>query len=57
MMVFEVNPGKGLNRCTEKNAEAVLVWLQEAQPGDTIIVNVKEMTEEAYAHLPEYMGP
>ncbi len=57
MKVFEVSPGPGLNRCTEKDAARVLVWLEEASPGETITVRVKDMGEVDYAALPEYAGP
>ena len=57
MIVFKVWPGVDLNPCCEKDPAAVLVWLEEAEPGETIKIEVIEMTEEEYDKLPEYMGP
>ena len=57
MRVFKVTPGKDLCPCTEKDPSAVLVWLEESEPGTTITIEVMEMTEEEYNTLPEYMGP
>lgn len=57
MRVYEIQPDEDCNWCTEKDYHQVLVWLQEAEVGVVITVRVKEMTEEAYAALPEYMGP
>lgn len=57
MRVYEINPGTGLNHCTEKDPSMVLVWLEEASVGDVVCVRVKEMTESEYAALPEYVGP
>ncbi|WP_147456633.1 hypothetical protein [Leptospira stimsonii] len=55
--VFEIQPYEGANHCTEKNPKDVLVWLEEAEPGEEIIIRTKEMTEHEYANLPEYEGP
>lgn len=57
MKVFKVWPGADLNPCCEKDANAVLVWLEESQPNEIIKIEVLEMTEAEYDALPEYMGP
>lgn len=57
MKVFKVWPGVDLNPCCEKDANAVLVWLEESQPNEIIKIEVLEMTEAEYDALPEYMGP
>ena len=57
MNVFKVWPGEGLNPCIEKDPSACLTWLEEAEPGDTVKIEVLEMTEAEYDALPEYMGP
>ena len=55
--VYEVEPGKGANRCTERKIEDVLVWLEESEPGDVITIRVIEMDEQEYNSLPEFLGP
>jgi len=55
--VFRVTPGKGLNSCCEKNFELIKAWLDEAEPGDVITIEVLRMMEDVYANLPEYAGP
>ena len=57
MNVFKVWPGEGLNPCIEKDPSACLTWLEESEPGDTVKIEVLEMTEAEYDALPEYMGP
>ena len=57
MKVFEIGPDAGHNRCNEKEAKAVLVWLEEAEVGDVITIRIKEMTAEDYSALPEFLGP
>lgn len=57
MRVFEVEPGKSLNKCMEKDLESVLTWLEEADTGDEITIRVKEMSLKEYEALPEYTGP
>jgi hypothetical protein len=54
--IYTVTP-KGMAPCTEKDPKAVLVWLEEAQPGDVIQIVVSEMDEAIYNEIPEYMGP
>ena len=57
MKIFKVYPDVDLNPCCEKDPAAVLPWLEESEPGETIKIEVIEMTEEEYDKLPEYMGP
>ncbi len=57
MKIFKVWPDGDLNPCIEKEPEACLVWLEEAEPGDNIRIEVLEMAQEEYDKLPEYMGP
>ena len=57
MKVFKVYPGVDLNPCCEKYPADVLVWLEEAEPGEVVKIEVMEMTEEEYEALPEYEGP
>lgn len=57
MKVYKVTPGPGLNPCIEKDPNAVLVWLEESEPGEMITIEVKEMTEAEFEALPEYEGP
>ena len=55
--VFRVTPGKDLNPFSEVEIKDVILWLEEAQPGDTITIEVLEMSKQEYDNLPEYMGP
>ena len=55
--VWTVYPGRGLNPCTEKDPQAVLSWIEEAEPGETIEIKVREMDAAVFAELPEYEGP
>ncbi len=57
MIVYKTYPDKDCSPCIEKSPQAVMIWLQEAQPGETITVEVMEMSEDEYNSLPEYMGP
>ena len=57
MKVFKVWPGVDLNPCCEKDPAAALIWLEEAEPGEVIKIEVMEMTEKEYEALPEYEGP
>ena len=57
MKVFNVFPGKGLNPCCEDKIENVIPWLEESIPGDSLRIDILEMTKEEYDALPEYMGP
>jgi len=49
--------GKGLAPCTEKDLQAVLIWLEEAEAGDEIQIVVGKIDEAIYNEMPEYMGP
>jgi hypothetical protein len=55
--VFTVTPGVRLAPCIEKDPKNLMVWLEEAQPGEVIQIRVSEMEEEEFKNLPEYMGP
>ena len=55
--VFKVSPGKGLNSCCEKDIKNVIIWLEEAEPGDVIEIKISRMQESDYDRLPEYAGP
>jgi len=57
MKVYEVTPDKGLNPCTEKNIHGVMVWLENAESGETMIIKIKNMSESDYEALPKYEGP
>ncbi len=57
MKVYKVTPGPGLNPCIEKDPNAMLVWLEESEPGEVITVEVLEMTQAEFEALPEYEGP
>ena len=56
MRVYRIRPDGG-NSCCEAAAEAITEWLEEAQQGDTFIIDILEMSLEEYQNLPEYMGP
>ena len=55
--IYTVTPGKGLAPCTEKDPKEVLIWLEEAEPGEVIQVVVGEIDEAIYNEMPEYQGP
>ena len=55
--VYRVTPAPGMNSCCEKDLKMVLPWLEEASFGETIKIEILEMTPESYDALPEYMGP
>jgi len=55
--VYEVEPGKGLNRCMEKDLDEVFSWIQEAEVGEEITIKIMYMEEAEYDSLPEYTGP
>lgn len=57
MKVFKVTPGEGLAPCCEKEIKNVSVWIEEAERGEVITVEVLEMSEKEYEELPEYIGP
>lgn len=57
MKVFKVWPGADLNPCCENTLDAVSYWLDMAESGDTIKIEVLEMTEAEYEAMPEYTGP
>jgi hypothetical protein len=59
MKVYKVTPCKDCNPCTEKDIEAVKVWLEEADPTNNEVITIEpmEMSEEEYDNLPEHMGP
>lgn len=57
MKVFKISPGKDLNWCIEKNPENIISWIAESEVGNTITIEVIEMTEKEYENLPEYEGP
>lgn len=58
--VYKITPdynkktGKGLNPCVEKEIKDISIWLEEAQIGENILIEVKEMTKLEYRNLPEY---
>jgi len=56
MKVFKVSPDKGLTPCYEDKIENIILWLEESMPGDSIRIDILEMTKEEYDALPEYMG-
>lgn len=57
MKVYEIEPNRGLSRCTEKDISGISCWLEMSEPGDIITIRVKEMSESEYNSLPEYTGP
>lgn len=57
MKIFKVWPGENLNPCCEKTLDAVAYWLDMAEKGDIVKVEIMEMTETEYESLPEYTGP
>lgn len=57
MKVYNVLPGKGLNKCTEKTVSEVMFWIQDLEVGDTLTIRVLEMSESDYNALPEFQGP
>lgn len=57
MKIFKVTPGKDLNPCHEKKLLSVMEWIQNAEVGDMITIEIKEMKEEDFDSLPEYEGP
>lgn len=57
MRVYKVTPVEGLNPCIEKYPEDVAVWLQEAEVGEKITVEIIEMSEKEFENLEEYLGP
>lgn len=57
IIVYKITPGKDLNPCCERDPKMILSWLEEADKGDTIKIEILEMTPEEYDSLPEYMGP
>lgn len=56
MKVYKLTPGPGFNPCIEREIRNLLVWFDEAEPGETMTIEVLEMTEGEYVDLPEYMG-
>jgi len=57
MKVYEVTPSKGSNTCTEKEIAGVIAWLEISEPGETMVIKIKNMSESSYEALPEYEGP
>ena len=63
MKVYKIIPGynpqtgKGLNPCIEKEIKNIAIWFEEAEPGESILIEVMKMSEKEYQKLPEYMGP
>jgi len=57
MKVYEVTPSKGSNTCTEKEIAGVIAWLEISEPGETMVIKIKNMSESDYEALPEYEGP
>ena len=55
--IWTVTPGVGFAPCTEKDLQAALAWVEEAEPGDVVKIVVGEMDEAIYNEMPEYMGP
>ena len=56
MKIFKVFPDKGLTPYYEDKIENIILWLEELMPGDSIRIDILEMTKEEYDALPEYMG-
>ena len=57
MKVFKVYQDEDFNPCYEKEISAIMLWLEKANEGNKIKIEVFEMTENEYNALPEYMGP
>jgi len=57
MKVYKVTPDTDLNPCSEKSIDNVIPWLEMAEIGEKITIEVIEMTEAEYDALPEYRGP
>ena len=57
MKVYKVTPGIGLNPCCEKDLKTIQIWVEEAEPGEILTVEILEMSEVEYNKFPEYMGP
>jgi len=55
--IFKIYPGEGLNPCCEDKIKNVIPWLEESMPGDSVRIDILEMTKEEYDALSEYMGP
>jgi hypothetical protein len=57
LKMYKVWPAPGSNPCIEKRVEDIMVWFEEAEPGDRITIDILEMNEQEWRGLPEYMGP
>jgi hypothetical protein len=57
MKIYKITPGEMLNPVCEKDSTSILSWLEEAESGEKIVIDIIEMTEDEYNDLPEYMGP
>ena len=55
--VYKITPGKDLNPCHEAEIKNILPWLEMAEKGDILTIEVLEMPFFEYDNLPEYMGP
>ncbi len=55
--IYVVTPGRDLMPCTERYIENVKAWLEEADVGDTVQIDIREIEESEYEDLPEYIGP
>ena len=48
---------EGFGSCLDRDVDSVAEMLKEMQPGDDpYIIECKEMEEEEYEKLPEFMG-
>lgn len=55
--IYTVTPDRDCAPCTEKDINAVMEWIQNAEPGAVLQIVVGEMAEHLYDQMPEYMGP
>ena len=57
MKIYRITPDKGLNPCCEDDKESILNWLEMAEKGEILTIEILEMDGSEYAALPEYEGP
>jgi len=57
MRVYQIDPGKDLNKCCESKIENIIPWIEEAEIGEEIKIKIIYMTYDEYNNLIEYEGP
>lgn len=55
--IWTVTPSTSSDPCVERDIDAVMSWVKNAEPGEVVEIVVGEIDENIYNEMSEYLGP